>query len=128
METWREVLDGNPELFLDVERKAKEISEDGGKRHNKVSQVRKFYNEVLKFKTQVRDNEEKFKKILPYLHMLKAKVVYAGARGNVSKKFEEFISEGLSKIKVIRDFNIFASYFEAFIGFYKLYGGQNKGE
>ncbi|MCX7725049.1 MAG: type III-A CRISPR-associated protein Csm2 [Thermodesulfovibrio sp.] len=110
---------------------AEEVFSEADSKKNKPTQLRKFYDEVLRFEsilkalTPEKQNEE-FKKILPYLKMLNSKVAYAEARDLVSKKFREFINKSLSQIETKEDFEAFSGLFEAFMGFYKYY--DEKGE
>lgn len=103
---------------------AKEVFSEKDNKKNNPTQLRKFYDEVLRFdsilKTIPQDKQtEEFNKILPYLMMLNSKAAYAEARDLVSKKFKEFISKSLSQVKTKDDFEAFSGLFEAFMGFYK---------
>ncbi|HSW62244.1 MAG TPA: type III-A CRISPR-associated protein Csm2 [Dissulfurispiraceae bacterium] len=105
---------------------AKKIHEDGlderGKiKHNKPSQIRKFYDEVVRFDSRLKENQDEFSVLLPYLMMLNAKAAYAEGRGLISKSFKTFLSESLKQVKDRDDFEVFANLFEAFMGFYKFY-------
>ncbi|MEP9412476.1 MAG: type III-A CRISPR-associated protein Csm2 [Candidatus Brocadia sp.] len=93
---------------------------------NKPTQIRKFYDEVLRFDSMLKTNPADFENILPYLKMLNAKAAYAMGRDLVSKGFKDFISNSLNQIKDKDDFDAFASLFEAFMGYYKFY--DEKGE
>lgn len=64
---------------------------------------------------------EDFERQLPYLRMLNAKVNYAKARERVSLKFVEFIKQGIAQVSTPDDFAAFKSFFEAFMGYYKVY-------
>lgn len=99
------------------------FSEKDNKKNN-PTQLRKFYDEVLRFDSILKTiptakQPEEFNKMLPYLMMLNSKAAYAEARGFVSKKFREFLSKSLSQIKTKDDFEAFSGLFEAFMGFYK---------
>lgn len=118
------------ELFSD---KANKLAEDIYKEQqqsrgkaNKPTQIRKFYDEVLRFDSMLKTNPTDFDNILPYLKMLNAKVAYAMGRDLVSKGFKDFISTSLNQIKDKDDFDAFAGLFEAFMGYYKFY--DEKGE
>ena len=120
----------DPDLFSEkAEELAKEIykeqKENRGKA-NKPSQIRKFYDEVLRFDSMLKINPAEFENILPYLKMLNAKAAYAMGRDLVSKGFKDFISGSLNQIKDKDDFDAFAGLFEAFMGYYKFY--DEKGE
>lgn len=114
-----------PELFSSVaEKLAKEIGENAKKvrRLDKRSQIRKFYDEVLNFASRLQSKPDDFEKMLPYIKMLNAKIAYAEGRELISKNFKNFISEALNQIKDKDDFDVFVSFFEAFMGYYRLYG------
>ncbi|WP_141266736.1 type III-A CRISPR-associated protein Csm2 [Thermodesulfovibrio sp. Kuro-1] len=113
----------NPDLFSTVaEAWAKKIKEVGkiAKDKNKISQIRKFYDEVLLFSDRVK-NEDQFKKMLPYLKMLNAKAAYADGRNHITKEFRDFIQDCVSLVNTKKDFDIFVKFFEAFMGFYRYY-------
>lgn len=97
-----------------------------GRGKNKPAQIRKFYEEVLRFDGMLKTNPGDFDNILPYLKMINAKVAYAMGRDLISTSFKDFISNSLKQVKDRDDFNVFKSLFEAFIGYYKFY--DEKGE
>ncbi|MCR4292877.1 MAG: type III-A CRISPR-associated protein Csm2 [Candidatus Kuenenia sp.] len=120
----------DPELFsAKAEALAKTIyieQQQSKGKANKPSQIRKFYEEVLRFDSMLKTNPSDFENILPYLKMLNAKAAYAMGRDLVSKGFKDFISNSLNQIKDKDGFDAFASLFEAFMGYYKFY--DKKGE
>ncbi len=83
----------------------------------KKSQVRNFYDEVLKL--QARAKKEGFDEVLPFVKMLNSKVAYAVNRKVATKEFEKFMSECIKKIDSEEKLDIFQLFFEAVIGFYK---------
>ncbi|MGQ9569284.1 MAG: type III-A CRISPR-associated protein Csm2 [Thermodesulfovibrionales bacterium] len=103
----------------------REQHESSGKA-NKPTQIRKFYDEVLRFDGMIKTKPDDFENLLPYLKMLNAKAAYAMGRNLVSKGFKDFISTSLNQIKDKDDLNAFAGLFEAFMGYYKFY--DEKGE
>ncbi len=125
----------DPELFSSKAEKIAEAVFDGqvktNGKANKPTQLRKFYDEVLRFdgmlkSISVEKQREEFEKMLPYLKMLNAKAAYAMGRDLVTKEFKDFLSQSLNQIQTKDDFDIFAGLFEAFMGFYKYY--DEKGE
>jgi CRISPR-associated protein Csm2 len=100
---------------------AKQIYNERGNKANKPTQIRKFYDEVLRFKGIIKTDPNEFENMLPYLQMLNAKAAYAMGRDLVSKGFKDFISASLIQVKDINDFEAFAGLFEAFMGYYKFY-------
>lgn len=113
----------DPELFSRrAEALAKEIFKEGrGGKLNKPTQIRKFYDEVIRFESIVKSKPSEFEELLPYLKMLNAKAAYAKGRDLISDEFKNFIHSSLDQIKDKDDFNAFAGLFEAFIGYYKYY-------
>lgn len=92
---------------------ATQIYNERGNKANKPTQIRKFYDEVLRFKGIIKTDHE-FESMLPYLQMLNAKAAYAMGRDLVSKGFKDFISTSLKQVKDKDDF-------EAIMGYYKFY-------
>lgn len=90
---------------------------------NKISQIRKFYDEVCMWETRAKD-EKTFSEILPFIKMLNAKAAYARGREHVDDKFVTLISTCLAQINEcdqegIKAYKNFRTFFEAFYGFYK---------
>jgi len=90
------------------------------------TQLRRFYNDVLTLKNKIdhydKDvKEEKFKQLLPYVKMLKAKVAYSKSRNNVNKEFKKFIDEYVDSINDLDDFYAFCDFFEAIVAYAPLY-------
>ena len=116
----KKVID--PELFSGTaDRLAQQIAKEGSNKLNKPSQIRKFYDEVIRFESIVKTNPSEFANRLPYLKMLNAKAAYAKGRDLISDGFKDFITNSLNQIKSIDDFYVFAGLFEAFMGYYKFY-------
>jgi CRISPR-associated protein Csm2 len=110
-------------LAMDLTKDNKE-----NKKVNKRSQIRKFYDEVLRLDTEARgleskDLEEKF--VLARLHLLIAKATYARGRDLVSNNFVKFIKSGIEQVHDPDDLKIFTTFFEALMGFYRLHGPAN---
>lgn len=122
----------HPDLFSErAEGWAKEISQAGDNKKNKSTQLRKFYDEVVRFDGIIKSvgadqQKQEFNTMLPYLKMLNAKVAYAEGRDLVSREFKDFIKKSLAKVNDIEDFNAFAGFFESFMGFYKYYSEKEK--
>lgn len=117
----------DPELFSSrAESFAKMVFDEAGSRLNNPTQLRKFYDEVVRFESILKTSPDEFDKTLPYLKMLNAKAAYAMGRDLISKSFKDFISGSLGQVKDKDDFEAFAGLFEAFMGYYKFY--DKKGE
>ncbi len=120
----------DPDLFsVKAEELARKVYQDQREsrgKQNKPTQLRKFYDEVIRFGgmlqgLSVERQKEEFDRILPYLKMLNAKAAYAQGRDLVSKNFKDFIASSLVKVNDKDDFEAFAGFFESFMGFYKFY-------
>jgi CRISPR-associated protein Csm2 len=94
---------------------------------NKISQLRKFYDKTLSFSEYLRSGED-YQSILPYIKMLNAEAAYAEGRKLVTEEFRSFIKQGLEYLKEDdpKTFQLFASFFEAFMGYYKYFESQYK--
>ena len=107
----------NRDLFTKVaESWVDEIAKSG---KISLTQIRKFFDEVLKRKIAIETGASTFDRELPYILMLKAKVTYARARGNVNEAFKKFIENSLSAIKDKNDFWVFVDFFESVIAYSK---------
>lgn len=114
----------DPDLFSGkADKLAEKIFNEGSRssKLNKPTQIRKFYDEVLRFDSLIKANPAEFETLLPYLRMLNAKAAYAMGRDLVTKGFKDFISESLNQIQHKEDFDAFVSLFESFMGYYKFY-------
>jgi len=115
----------NPLLFSKTaEEWAALIHDKGGRDANKRSQLRKFYDEVLRLNTMVKSNPAEWENILPYVNMLIAKAVYAQGRNKVSREFVKMLQDGINQVQQSNDMEIFANFFEAFMGYYRQYGAN----
>ncbi|SDN98399.1 CRISPR-associated protein Csm2 [Desulfonauticus submarinus] len=95
----------------------------GDKQNNKSSQLRKFYDELFKINQRGMNynNNEWQKIILPQLHMLIPKAVYAQGRKLVTHHFVDMIKNLITQVKTKDDLQLAVDFFEAFIGFYRIY-------
>ncbi len=117
----------DPRLFSErAERLAKEIADEGGKNRNKSSQLRRYFDEIVRLNTlaQAQDcDEERMRfQILPQVHMLVAKVVYAKGRKLVTDAFVQMMKSGIDQVESRKDLQVFTNFLESFMGFYKLHG------
>lgn len=95
------------------------------------AQLRNFYHEAKKLEEICKYNDnpdEKFKRILPLVKMLKSKVAYAcpktGRDRKVPVEFKNFIDEMVDNVKDWKDFKAFALSFEAVVGYFYGLGGR----
>jgi len=125
----REKKKVDPALFSSIaEQLAKELAEDcraSRQRENKRTQIRKFYDEVVRLGMEARAKPQEWDDILPLVHMLTAKAAYAKGRKLVSDNFLNFIRSSIEQISGEKDLELFTNFFEAFIGFYRMYCPAN---
>ena len=120
----------DPTLFsIRAEELAKLLAgecERSRKRENKRTQIRKFYDEVVRLNMDAKKLDDKtWARTLPLVHMLVAKAAYAKGRKLVSANFVAFIRFSITQIKEPKDLAVFANFFEAFMGFYRLHCPAN---
>jgi len=109
-----------PELFSkETEKLAEDLSKE--KKANKRSQIRKFYDEVVRLNSLAIATPNEWENVLPYVHMLVAKAAYAEGRELVTNEFVGFIKDSVDQVKEKDDLDVFANVFEAFMGFYRKY-------
>jgi len=117
-----ELSENNIELFGDIAKNlAEEIEREGRGQVNKGTQIRKFYDSVLKLNQKaqnIRANEYKTK-VYPFVVMLKSKAAHAKARRLVSNKFVDMINNCVVQANTKEKMELFKLFFEAFLGFYK---------
>ncbi|HFC46787.1 MAG TPA: type III-A CRISPR-associated protein Csm2 [Dissulfuribacter thermophilus] len=124
---WKDVgkRELDPLLFSKTARELAElIGEEGRGKRNKNSQVRRYFDEVVRLNTiaQEGDEEDMKYRVLPQLHMLISKVAYAKGRNLITPSFEEMIKAGIEQVKDSEDLQVFTNFLESFMGFYKVYG------
>ena len=119
----------DPKLFSDhAEKLAIKLAEDHEKGRgsvNKRTQIRKFYDEVVRLDTTAKTRKDEWEFILPQVHMLAAKAAYARGRKLVSDDFLNFIKSSIDQVEIQKDLTIFTSFFEAMMGYYRLHGPNN---
>ncbi len=119
----------DPVLFSDkAESLAKILAQDcenSRKKINKMSQIRKFYDEVVRLNMASKNKNADWDSILPMINMIIAKTAYAKGRKLISENFLSFIKSSIKQIKTPDDLAVFANFFEAFYGFYKFHCPAN---
>jgi len=96
----------------------------------KSSQVRKFYDELLKRKMIIdlaEDSNREFARQLPYIRMIVSKAHYGYSRRprTVSQNFKNFLEDNLNKISNKDEFFVFCDLFEAVVAYSKQYLKDN---
>ncbi len=101
------------------------VDEHGKYERNRASQIRKFYDEIMRLNTMSKTRQAQWDAILPMVHMVTAKAAYAEGRKLTTKDFTDFIRESVDQVQEEKDLDVFANLFEAFMGYYKLHGPKN---
>lgn len=111
------------EIFSDIAQRAAQYIKQGSS-VNKTTQLRKFYDELAMWNDRVQlareDKEGKFKELVPFIKMLKAKAAYARGRKHIDDKFLEVFNRCIDQAnnaETLRDAKLFM---EAVMGFCKL--------
>jgi len=111
-----------------VEKKSRKLK-GRGEVEISPTQLRRFFDDVKAMERylaqfQGKDRENVFRKKLPEILMLKAKVSYARGRDTVTDVFQDFVERNMNTIKTINDFEVFCKFFEAVYGFFYYYNVQ----
>jgi CRISPR-associated protein Csm2 len=120
------------ELFDSVAMEVAEIisqpKDKNGKfdsKKNKSTQLRKYYDELCMWDQKIKQQPEKYKEFLPLIKMLNAKVAYAKGRDLVDQNFVDLMRHCLGQLtEEKKTFETCKLFFEAFMGFYKMYKPQ----
>ncbi|MFO7884661.1 MAG: type III-A CRISPR-associated protein Csm2 [Desulfobacteraceae bacterium] len=118
----------DPTLFSkQSENFAQQIAQDNqnARSVNKRTQLRKFFDEIVSLNMAAKSNRDNWPNILPMVHMVTAKAAYAKGRNLISDNFLQFIRESVEQIEEPEDLDVFTSFFESFIGFYRFHGPSN---
>ena len=116
----------DPELFNEQVLKVVNIISDSGPKRNKVTQLRRFYDELVLWEGRVRQQPDQFDQYLPFIRMLNAKATYAKERKLVSRDFVDLLAHTLKITEDAETFTICKLFWEAFMGFfYKQEPGDN---
>lgn len=82
---------------------------------NKSSQLRKYYEFVIRIKDRLRQTNTSYDEMKSEIGRLIPFAEYALTRGKVSDYFQKFISKNVNCIHDEKDFMAFAKHFEAII-------------
>ncbi len=96
-----------------------------GERKNKINQIRIFYNQFIVLNEKINNSEENFRRQLPYIKMIKARVKYSKGRKNIGDYFENFLLKCVDKVNTLEDFKIICSFFETVVGYATYYDKEN---
>ena len=122
IEFWRDREKGvvDPTLFSKTAQELAEKLAEENRKLNKRTQLRKFYDEVLRLDSEAKAKPDDWDYILPRVHMIVAKAAYAEGRELVSKSFADFIRSSVEQVFEPKDLRVFANFFEAMMGFYQV--------
>lgn len=95
------------------------LERDGGRDTNKRSQIRRFYEYLLRVESKMNLPNNDFSSIEADFMELVPHVTYAGQRRVVSKMFIEFIEKNAAAVHDEKDVRAFVKHFEAVIAFTK---------
>lgn len=129
LQLWKDPVEKklDPTLFsTQAEEFARKISNEATWKMNKSTQLRKFFDEILRLNTLAQARDADWNLILPQVHMVIAKSAYAQGRELVSQSFVKQIREGIEQVETPEDLRVFTNHLEAFIGFYKMFEEQKK--
>ncbi len=84
---------------------------------NKRSQIRKFYEYVLRIQSLLHRKNNNFDAVEAELKRLIPYVNYAVSRGTVSELFRNFINDNMMAIHNVEDLNAFVKHFESIIAY-----------
>lgn len=100
----------------------KNKKEQKNKNLDKYTQLRKFYDELLKIQIKMENNKDiDIKIFLTSIYMIASKAAYALARGKLSEKFSSFIELNVKNIMTKEDIDKFIMYYEAILGYVKYF-------
>jgi len=93
------------------------------------TQLRRFFDDVKAMQRYIdqfqgNERENAFKRKLPEIMMMRAKVSYARGRDTVTDGFLSFINENMNSVKTAKDFDVFCKFFEAVYGFFSFHSAS----
>lgn len=108
------LADPHPDMFDGDAEKIASVLRQG--QMNKSSQVRRFYDELLRYRSRVHD-QAGLDRALPFIRMLNARAAYAVERKLVDVNFQAFLRTLVRQIKDKETLRHACTTFEAVIGF-----------
>lgn len=117
----KETEELDPLLFSRIaQEQAQRIGQEDS-RKNKGTQLRRFFDEIVRLNNQAQRPESDWNLILPQIHMIIAKAAYAKGRNLVTDSYVTLMQDGIYQIKDKKDLKVFSNFLESFMGFYKVY-------
>ncbi len=95
------------------------FEKEGKGNGNKRSQIRKYYEYLLRIEKKMINSDNDFSIVEADLQDLISKATYAKGRGVVTKIFEQFIERNVEAVKDEKDLRAFKKHFESVIAFTK---------
>ena len=112
-------------LFDEIADQTAKYIADIDKDKNKSTQLRKYYDELGMWEQKIKQNPASYSNYLPLIKMINAKVAYAKGRKLVTEEFVELMRHCLRQVNEDKETFINCKlFFEAFMGFYKVYKPQ----
>jgi CRISPR-associated protein Csm2 len=115
----------NPELFNNIAKQAAQAVSAADRNRNKVTQLRRFYDELVLWEMRTAQHPGKFDEYLPFIRMLNAKAAYAEGRKLVDRTFVDLLAQTLRETTSAETFATCKLFWEAFMGFYKQERGND---
>ena len=110
----------NPDYIITYAKNIAEALEaEGGNECNKRTQIRKFYEYLLRVRDKMDQKNGKFEYVEAELMELQPKANYACSRKVVSAIYVKFIEKNLEHVKDASDMWAFVKHFEAVIAYMK---------
>lgn len=112
------------ELFDTIaDNTARVIANPQSRDHNKSTQLRGFYDEILMWEQKTRSlSQEQFDEVLPLIRMINARVAYAKGRNLVDQNFFDLVRHCLQQVNSPATMRNCKLFMEAFMGFFKVHG------
>jgi CRISPR-associated protein Csm2 len=99
------------------------IAKPQNRDHNKSTQLRGFYDEILMWEQKTRSlSQEQFDEVLPLIRMINARVAYTKGRNLVDQNFFDLVRHCLQQVNSPATMRNCKLFMEAFMGFFKVHG------
>ena len=111
----------NAELFDSTANQSAAAISEVEEQVNKITQLRRFYDEIVMWNDKLQKNEDKYPEYIPFIKMLNAKVAYARGRKHVDDNYKDLMERCIAQLdnNNVQTFFHFKLFMEAFMGFYK---------
>ena len=113
-------------LFSDIAEDCARVVSQAGRDVNRGTQLRRFYDEIVRLQGKVGGSAEKFEAQQPFVQMLKAKVAYAKGRKKVDENYNKLLRDVVDRVTDPATLSQAKLFMEAFMAYYKLYDPENQ--